>query len=98
MNSSTNPYLAIMDRNTGEIINMLDLDTRDICVSPDDTYTVLVRDINKIYLYQTDELINMGDNKTETIDETKSSYPNQLVYVVAIVLVLLGIYYNERKR
>ena len=40
----------------------------------------------------------MGDNKTETIDETKSSYPNQLVYVVAIVLVLLGIYYNERKR
>jgi len=93
--------LFIMDRKTGEIINMLDFHVNKIQVSPDDSYTVIAREegnnYSKIFLYKTEELVKIENNKTESKDENKSNYPNQLVYVVAIALIMLGAYYYARK-
>lgn len=92
--------LFIMDRKSGEIINMIDFDVKKIQVSPGDSYAVIVRgegnNCSKIFLYKTEELVKIND-KTESKDENKSNYPNQLVYVVAIALILVGAYYYKRK-
>jgi hypothetical protein len=94
--------LFIMDRKTGGIINVLDFHVNKIQVSPDDSYTVIVREegnsYSKIFLYKTEELVKIDNNKTESIDENNSNYPNQLAYVAAIALIVLGAYYYARKR